>query len=68
MFWIKNNKNCIPCIFHFYCIKVWFKGVYISWTCFPDDYFNFGLLQFPMGCFNFSILLVLFEKSKHTFQ
>ena len=37
MFWIKNKKNCIPLKPQFYYIKVRFKGVYISWTHFPEE-------------------------------
>ena len=41
MFWIKNKKICIPLYYssipHFYYIKVGFKGVFISRTCFPDE-------------------------------
>ena len=38
MFWSKNKKNRYndPCIPQFYYIKVGFKGVYITRTCFPD--------------------------------
>ena len=35
MFWIKIRKIGLP---QFYYIKVWFKGVYISQTCFPDGF------------------------------
>ena len=28
----------------FLYIKVWFKGVYFSWTCFPDDKGRTGVL------------------------
>ena len=39
MFWRKNKKNryTYPCITQFYYIKVGYKGVFISRTCFPDD-------------------------------
>ena len=38
MFWSKNTKKKVyPCIPQFYCIKVGFKGVYITRTCFPDE-------------------------------
>ena len=38
MFWSKNKKNrYTPHIPQFFYIKVGFKGVYISRTCFPDD-------------------------------
>ena len=38
MFWNKNKKNrYTPAYPSFaYDIKVGFKGVYFSWTCFPD--------------------------------
>ena len=36
MFWSKNKKIGIPRIPQFFYIKVGFKGVYISRTCFPD--------------------------------
>ena len=37
MFWIKNmTKFVYPCRIQFYYIKVGFKGIYISRTCFPD--------------------------------
>ena len=36
MFWSKNKKICIPCIPQFCYIKVGFKGVYITGTCFRD--------------------------------
>ena len=35
MFWSKNRYY--PCIPQFHYIKVGYKGVFISWTCFPDD-------------------------------
>ena len=35
MFWSKNKK-VYPCIPQFYYIKVGFKGVFITRTCFPD--------------------------------
>ena len=35
MFCIKNKKIGIP-FSHLRFIKVWFKGVYVSWICFPD--------------------------------
>ena len=41
MFWSKNKKNrYIPCKPQFYYTKVGFKGVYISWTCYPDWAYN----------------------------
>ena len=39
-FWIKNKKkntHTYPCKPQFYYIKVWYKGVYISRTCIPDE-------------------------------
>ena len=37
MFWSKNKKNrYTPAYPQFFCIKVGFKRVYISRTCFPD--------------------------------
>ena len=33
MFWSKNTKKCIP---QFHYIKVGFKGVYITRTCYHD--------------------------------
>ena len=37
MFLSKNKKKKVCfCIPQFYFIKVGFKGVHISWTCFPD--------------------------------
>ena len=37
MFWSKNKKNrYTPCKPHFFYIKMGFKGVYITWTCYPD--------------------------------
>ena len=37
MFWVKNKKiRYIPANPIFFYIKVGFKEVYISWTCFPD--------------------------------
>ena len=35
-FGAKIRKKVYPCIPQFYCIKVGFKGVYITRTCFPD--------------------------------
>ena len=35
-FGAKIRKMGIPCIPQFYYIKVGFKGVYITRTCFPD--------------------------------
>ena len=32
----KEEKYVYPCIPQFCCIKVGYKGVYITWTCFPD--------------------------------
>ena len=38
MFWSKNKKNrYTPANPSFFYIKVGFKGVYITWTCFPDE-------------------------------
>ena len=37
MFWSNNKTKVYPCIPQFYYIKVGFKGVYYSWTCFPDE-------------------------------
>ena len=38
MFWIKNKKiRYTPANPSFFYIKVGFKGVYISRTCFPDE-------------------------------
>ena len=39
MFWSKNKKNRYTPIPQFFYIKVGFKGVYISRTCFPDGWF-----------------------------
>ena len=37
MFWSKNKKTKVyPCILQFCYIKVGFKGVYFTWTCFRD--------------------------------
>ena len=38
MFWNKKEKETkvYPCKPQFCYIKVGFKGVYISWTCYPD--------------------------------
>ena len=42
MFWSKNKKNrYIPAYSIFY-IKVGYKGVYMSWTCFPDGVSDTG--------------------------
>ena len=36
---IKNKKEQVyPCKTQFYYIKVGFKGIFIAWPCFPDDY------------------------------
>ena len=44
MFWSKNKKNgYTPAYPSFFCIKVWFKGVYIAQSCFPDVGFCFRL-------------------------
>ena len=37
MVWIKNKKISIPIQTPVFLYKSWFKGVYISRTCFPDD-------------------------------
>ena len=37
MFRSKNKTHVYPCKTHFYYLKVGYKGVYISRTCFPDD-------------------------------
>ena len=43
MFWIKNKKNrYTPCKPQFFYIRVRFKGIYISRTCFPDEMFFRG--------------------------
>ena len=43
MFWSKNKKKYVyPCKPQFYYIKVGCKGVYITRTCFPDVFDNFG--------------------------
>ena len=37
MFWGKNKKSrYTPALPQFYYVKVGFKGVYFSWTCFPN--------------------------------
>ena len=36
MFWSKNKKRVYHCKPQFYYIKVGYKGVYITRTCFPD--------------------------------
>ena len=36
MFWSKNKKNRHTLAYPFHYIKVGYKGVYISRTCFPD--------------------------------
>ena len=39
MFWSKNKKNRnTPAYPSFFYIKVGFKGVDASWTCFPDEF------------------------------
>ena len=40
MFWSKNKNKIYPCIPQFCYIKVGFKGVHITRTCFPDDCTN----------------------------
>ena len=38
MFWCINKKiKVYPCRPQFFYINKGFKGVYFSWTCFPDD-------------------------------
>ena len=34
MFWSKNKKKVYLCKPQFYYIKVWCKGVFVTWTCF----------------------------------
>ena len=36
-FGAKIRKIVYPCIPQFNYIKVGFKGVFIAWSCFPDD-------------------------------
>ena len=44
MFWSKNKKNRYTPAYPRYCyIKVGFKGVYITRTCFPDDAFQVAI-------------------------
>ena len=39
MFWSKNKKKIVyPCNPQFYYIKVGCKGVFVTRTCFPDDF------------------------------
>ena len=33
----KIRKNEYPCKPYFYYIKVGYKGVLITWSCYPDD-------------------------------
>ena len=48
MFWSKNKKiRYTPANPIFFYIKVGFKGVYFSWTCFPD------VSQFEIQTFNY---------------
>ena len=51
MFWNKNKKICIPPIPQFCCIKVGFKGVYITRTCFHDEVnaHDLKLKHYPRG-------------------
>ena len=39
-FGVKIRKIGIPCIPQFYLRKVGYKGVFMSWTCFPDEVLN----------------------------
>ena len=39
-FGAKIRKYVYPCKPHFFYIKVGFSGVFLSRTCFPDDYEN----------------------------
>ena len=57
-FGAKIRKIGIPCIPQFCYIKVGFKGVYISRTCFPDDIVQFRELN-PYPFFFFIFLLIL---------
>ena len=41
----KIRKKVYPCIPQFYYIKVGLKGVFIAWTCFPDDESSSVLFQ-----------------------
>ena len=51
MFWSKNNKNVYPCITQFYYIKVVYKGIYLSRTCYPDVLTNNQVVgQIFLGC------------------
>ena len=36
MFWSKNKKKVYPCKPQFYYIKVGYKGVFVTRTCFRD--------------------------------
>ena len=39
MFWMENKNTYTPhCVPQFNYIKVGYKGVYFSWTCFPDGH------------------------------
>ena len=37
MFWIKNKKIRYSPVYPSFAIKVGYKGVYITQTCFPDE-------------------------------
>ena len=57
MIWSKNKKNrytMYPCIPQFCYIKVGFKGVYISRTCFPDVLFCSNFLETSITTLNHS--------------
>ena len=38
MFWSKHKKNEYPCQPQFYYIKVGCNGIYITRTCYPDEW------------------------------
>ena len=59
MFWSKNKKNrYTPRIPRFFYIKVGYKGVYISRTCFPDENMRFCINPLQnFSTHHFAILL-----------
>ena len=64
MFWSKNKKIMyVPANPSFFYMKLGFKGVYITWTCYRDvtQVTKFKLNQMNLKIYNFKPLLIFFS-------
>ena len=58
MFWNKNKKNrYTPCKPQCFYIKLGFKEVYTTWTCFPDDAVSLNGTSFISSDFSDNITI-----------